>query len=159
MTSASKRRMPRSARDLGELLEHAGREAAALHVVGHGERDLGDARLVQSVVARDRDDPLAEPREERHPQVAVGVGVVARDDVGPARAVEAHVAALGPQAVEERLDRRLVRRRGRAQPQRAAVAQDDVADEEVVMAADHRATATRTASRRRPIRSLVGSYV
>ena len=49
--------------DLGELLEHAGREAAALHVVGDGERDLRDARLVQAVVARDRDDALAEPRE------------------------------------------------------------------------------------------------
>ena len=67
--------------DLGELLEHAGREAAALHVVRDGERDLRDARLVQSVVARDGDDPPAEPRDERHPEVAVGVGVVVRDDV------------------------------------------------------------------------------
>ena len=104
--------------DLGELLEHPRGQAAALHVVGHGEGDLGRARLVEAVVARDGDDALAEVGEQRHPGVAVGVGVVARDDVGAPGAVEAQVAALGREAVEERLDRGLVLRPRRAQPQR-----------------------------------------
>jgi hypothetical protein len=43
--------------------------------------------------------------------------------------VEAQVAALGRQRVEERLDVGLVRGPRRAQPQGGAIAQDDVADD------------------------------
>jgi len=43
--------------------------------------------------------------------------------------VEAQVAALGRERVEERLDVGLVLRLRRAQPQRRAIAQDDVADD------------------------------
>jgi hypothetical protein len=67
--------------------------------------------------------------QQRHPGVAVGAGVVARDDVGTREAVEAQVAALGREGVEEGLDVGLVLRAGRAQPQRGAIAQDDVADD------------------------------
>ena len=106
ITSASKRRDAAVGGGRGELLEHPGRQAAALHVVGDGEGDLRDARLVQAVVARDGDDAAAEVGDERDAQVAVGLGVVARDDVGAPGAVEAHVAALRREGVEERLDRR-----------------------------------------------------
>jgi hypothetical protein len=68
-------------------------------------------------------------RQQRHTGVAVGVGVVARRDVGAPEAVEAQVAALGRQRVEEGLDVGLVLWPGRAQPQRGAIAQDDVADD------------------------------
>jgi hypothetical protein len=68
-------------------------------------------------------------REKRHARVAVGGGVVARDDVGAREAVEAHVAALRLQGVEERLDVGLVLGLRRTEPQGGPVAQDDVADE------------------------------
>jgi hypothetical protein len=67
--------------------------------------------------------------QQRHPRVAVGVGVVARHEVGAPEAVEAQVAALRRERVEERLDVGLVLESGRAQPQRGAIAQDDVADD------------------------------
>jgi len=67
--------------------------------------------------------------QQRHPGVAVGMGVVARHDVGAAQAVEAQVAALGREGVEERLDVGLVLGPRRAQPQRGAIAQDDVAND------------------------------
>jgi hypothetical protein len=68
-------------------------------------------------------------RQQGHAGVAVGVGVVARDDVGAPEAVEAQVAALGRERVEERLDVGLVLGPRRAQPQGGAIAQDDVADD------------------------------
>jgi hypothetical protein len=43
--------------------------------------------------------------------------------------VEAQVTALGRERVEERFDLGLVLGPGRAQPQRGAIAQDDVADD------------------------------
>jgi hypothetical protein len=52
-----------------------------------------------------------------------------RHDVGAPEAVEAQVAALRRERVEERLDVGLVLRPGRAQPQGGAIAQDDVADD------------------------------
>jgi hypothetical protein len=57
------------------------------------------------------------------------VGVVARHDVGAPKAVEAQVAALRRERVEERLDVGLVLGPRRAQPQGGAIAQDDVADD------------------------------
>jgi hypothetical protein len=57
------------------------------------------------------------------------VGVVARHDVGAPDAVEAQVAVLRRERVEERLDVDLVLGPWRAQPQRGAIAQDDVADD------------------------------
>jgi hypothetical protein len=68
-------------------------------------------------------------RQQRHASVAVRVGVVARRDVGAPEAVEAQVAALGRERVEERLDVGLVLGPRRAQPQGGAIAQDDVADD------------------------------
>jgi hypothetical protein len=67
--------------------------------------------------------------QQRHPGVAVGVGVVARHDVGAPELVEAQIAALGREGVEERLDVGLVLGPRRAQPQRGAIAQDDVAND------------------------------
>jgi hypothetical protein len=95
-------------RDLGELLEQSRGQAAAVHLVGHREGDLGGRRLVEAVVAGDGDNPPVEVRQQCHPGVAVGVGVVARHDVGASEAVEAQVAALGRERVEERLDVGLV---------------------------------------------------
>jgi hypothetical protein len=57
------------------------------------------------------------------------MGVVARHDVGAPEAVEAQVAALRRERIEERLDVGLVLRPRRAQPQGGAIAQDDVADD------------------------------
>ena len=116
-------------RDLGELLEQPRGQAAAVHLVGHREGDLGGRRLAESLIARDGDDAPAEVRQQRHAGVAVAVGVVARHDVGGPGAVEAQVSALGRERVEERLDVGLVLRARRAQPQRGAIAQDDVADD------------------------------
>jgi hypothetical protein len=67
--------------------------------------------------------------QQRHAGVAVGVGVVARHDIGTPDAVEAQVAALRRERVEEGLDVRLVLRARRTQPQGGAIAQDDVADD------------------------------
>jgi hypothetical protein len=52
-----------------------------------------------------------------------------RHDVGAPEAVEAQVAALRRERVEERLDVGLVLRLRRAQPQGGTIAQDDVADD------------------------------
>ena len=46
-TSATKRSMPTGRRALGELLEQPRADAAALQLVGDGERDLGDRRVAQ----------------------------------------------------------------------------------------------------------------
>ena len=116
-------------RDLGELLEQSRGQAAAVHLVGHREGDLGRAGLVEAVVARDGDHAPVEVGQQRHPRVAVGVGVVARHDVGAPEAVEAQIAALGREGIEERLDVGLVLGPRRAQPQRGAIAQDDVAND------------------------------
>jgi len=97
--------------------------------VGGREGHLGGAGLAQAVVAGHGDDAIAVAGEQRHPCVTVGLGVRRRDGVGAPEAVEAQVAALGAQAVEERLDVVVVLGRRRAQPQRRAVAQDDVADD------------------------------
>ena len=105
--------------------------AAALELVGDGERGLGRVRVAQPHVARERDDPLAAVVAERADERA----------------------ALGPVRLEERLDKRgpSCRRRGSAgsgcarrgraknaaarrrppvvggpEPQRRAVAEDDV---------------------------------
>jgi hypothetical protein len=89
--------------DLGELLEHPRRQAAAVHLVGHREGDLGRDGLAQAVIARDGDDTPAEVCEEHDARVAVGVRIVVGDDVGPRDAVEAHVPALRRQRVVEGL--------------------------------------------------------
>jgi hypothetical protein len=56
------------------------------------------------VIAGHRHDALAQVRQQRQARVAVGLRVVARDDVGAPEPVEAQVPALRRQAVEERLD-------------------------------------------------------
>jgi hypothetical protein len=52
-----------------------------------------------------------------------------RHDIGAPEAVEAQIAALRRERVEERLDVGLVLGPWRAQPQGGAIAQDDVADD------------------------------
>jgi hypothetical protein len=115
--------------DLGELLEHPRPQAAPLHLVGDGEGHLGGGRLAQAVVAGDGNHAPAEVGEQDDARVAVGVGVVARDGVRARDAVEAQVAALRRERVEEHLDVCLVLGLRRAEPQGGSVAQDDVADE------------------------------
>ncbi len=113
----------------GELLEHARAQPAALLGGQHREGDLGRAQLAQPLVAGDGDDLTAAVGQQRDAVGAVGGGVVGGDAVGADVPVEAQVARLGIEAVEEVLDRRLVGRFGAPQAQHAAVAEDDVTDE------------------------------
>ena len=130
-------------RRLGELLEQPGPDPLALELVGDGERDLGAGVVSKPNEVRQRDDPLrlAVLGQSAHKRPAlVPVGLDERLDRGRGergKAVEAPVdAALGQTA--EELDQsvhvRLVRR---AQPQRAAVAQNDITHLEGAAAIQH----------------------
>ena len=117
---------------LRELLEQPRADALALQLVGDRERDLGARRVAQPHVAAERDDPLARRVGDRARQRAAlePVGIQHRLDEPRRRlreAVEAQVAALVGEVLEERDHARLVVVRGRAQAHRGAVAQYDVA--------------------------------
>ena len=60
------------ARDYRQVLEQNRAEAAALLVIRHRERDLGFA-LGRAVVSRNRDDLIAQLRDEDHPIPIVDV--------------------------------------------------------------------------------------
>ena len=96
----------------GEPLEQARPDAAPVQVVGDGERDLGARRIVQADVRRERDRPQRpSPRRARRgaSRACASRSRVRRPPSGDRsrRAVEAEVAALGGERLEE-LDQRLV---------------------------------------------------
>ena len=117
---------------LRELLEQPRADALALQLIGHREGDLGARGIAQPHVAAERDDALARLVGDRAGQRAAlePVGIQHRLHE-PRRhlrkAVEAQVAALLGQVLEERDHARLVGARGRTEAHRGAVAQDDVA--------------------------------
>ena len=100
-----------------ELLEQARADAAALLLVGHGERDLGRGRVAQARVARERDDALglAVAGERADEGAALDQsGVEVRLDeavVDRLQAVEAQVEAAVGEAREEVDEARPRRRR------------------------------------------------
>ena len=120
--------MPFGARDDREVLEQQRAEPAALLVVVDGERDLG---LVgpDAVVARDRDDLVAELRDERHVLVVVDARhpFELRRGRSRHRREEPQVQRLVAQTLVEAEDDRLVVGADRPDLQRAAVGEDDVA--------------------------------
>ena len=121
-------------RKLCELLEQPRADAVALELVGDREGDLRRRGVAKPHVARERHDPLLRPLAERADQRAA-LGPVrieeGRDELGRQRgkAVKALVHALVGESSKEREHRLGVVGVRRPQPQRAAVAEDDVANE------------------------------
>ena len=127
---------PHGGRALGQLLEHPRADAAPLLIVGDGERHLRRRRVAQPRVARERDDVLTVAACECPDEGALRdpVGLEERlDERLPhgGRTVEPEVEAPLRERAEEPEERTGVLAPGRPQPQRAAVAQDDV-DESVL---------------------------
>ena len=118
----------------GELLEQPRADPAALVVVGDRERRFRDGRVAEAHVVGDRDDALGAVDLERPEQRAalVPVGLERRLDEPWAEvreAVEAEVEAALRERPEEVEQRVRVVPAGRAQPERAPVAEDDVGRE------------------------------
>ena len=120
---------PAVRRDLSELLEHPHPDPAALIIISHRKRDLGDTRLAQPVIAGDSHHATVVPAEQRQAINSTSLRVRARDSVGPPKPVEAQVTALRRETVIERLDVLVVHRRRGLQPQRRPIAQQHVADQ------------------------------
>ena len=119
-------------RALGELLEQPRADAAALVLVGDRERRLGEARVAQPHVVRDRDDALAAVLGERPEQRAALVPVRLEQRLDEPRPRAAGSRGSAGRGCARRGRAKKSSRasassgRGRAQPQRAAVAEDDV---------------------------------
>ena len=120
---------PAVRRDLRELLEHPHPDPAALIIISHRKRDLGDTGLAQPVIAGDSHHPTVVPADQRQAINATGLRVRARDSVGAPKPVEAKVTALRRKAVIERLDVIEVHRRRGLQPQRRPIAQQHIPDQ------------------------------
>ena len=102
-------------RERDEALEQPGADPAPLVVVADGERDLGGAPVAQARVVRERDDAALEAADERAGLLPVRVDE-RLDELRAERgkAVEAEVAALVGELLEERQQHR------RCRPRRAA---------------------------------------
>ena len=140
--------------DLGrarrELLEQPGADAAALMLVGDGEGRLGELGVAQADVVRDGDDSLAVLVDERAQEHATLLPVRLDERLDEPRAqlreaVVAQVEAPLRQRAEEGQQGVGIVAAGRAKPQRAAVAEDDVG----VLRRDHHATLDRASPSRR----------
>ena len=124
--------MPCLGRARGELLEQACADPAALQLVRDGERRPPPRSGRAGARTRDRDDALvAAPsrarRRARRARPSRDRGSARRASSSIVRMpVEAQVAALLGEPVEERDEGVRVVLRGRPQPERAAVAEDDV---------------------------------
>ena len=110
-----------------ELLEQSRADPSPLELVADGERDLGGARVAQPHPVRDRDDTAVERPDQRAALLPVRLEH-RLDELRPERgkAVEAEIAAALGEVGEEREQRVGVLRGGCPQPQRRAVAEDDV---------------------------------
>ena len=122
-------------RELGELLEEPGADAAPLEVVRDREADLGAARVTQSGPRPECDEPVAavlpDRPDERAALAPVRVDERGREPLAHLRqAVEAQVAAALGQTLEQREHGRRVRLRRRVEAESRAVPQEDVADRE-----------------------------
>ena len=80
--------------DRRQLFEHSRADPTPLFVVGHRERDLGDARFAQPLVAARRDHTPVVTCDQRYAVDTAGLHGRSRDDVRAAHAVEAEVPAL-----------------------------------------------------------------
>ena len=114
-----------------ELLQHARADAAALVLVGDGERDLRDRGVAEPGIAREGHDLLEPVGRQRSDQCAaldpvrIDEGLDERRPHG-GRAVEAKVEASLGETAQEVGQSVGVGGRGRPQAQRSSVAQDDV---------------------------------
>ena len=125
--------MPRSVSccSPGELLDEPDADAPALIVVRHHKRRLGNERVPQSNVVRDRNHPFVadfpDNCDERASFVPIGSDKAAHEAIAaPTETVEAEVAASLREPVEEPCQGRLVVRRRRTEAERRPVAEDDV---------------------------------
>jgi hypothetical protein len=114
-----------------ELLEEPGPDPTALELVGDAERGLGDGRVAEALVARDRDDLLAVTLREGPEQRASLRPVRVEqplDELWPDRRnpVESLVQALRRETAEELEQLVGVVGAGRPEPEREAVLEDDV---------------------------------
>ena len=91
-------------RDLRQLLEHPHPDPAALIIISHGKRDLGDAGLAQPGITGDRRHLPVVPADEHHAIKASRLSLLARDEIGAREPVEAEAAAHLGEPVIERLD-------------------------------------------------------
>ena len=116
----------------GEPLEQAGTDPASLQLVRDGERGLRGSRVAQAVVLADRHDPLvaagAGQRADEHAALPP-VGLEEMDDellVDSADAMETLVEAAFGEAGEKGSEGSRIVARGCPQPERRAVAENDV---------------------------------
>jgi hypothetical protein len=122
---------PDRRRALGELLQEARADAAALLVVRDGERRLGERGIAQADVVADRDDPLPLPVRERADERAAVDPVRLEQRLHEQRpharqAVEAAAQALRRETLVELEQRVAVPAQRRPQAQRPTVPEDDV---------------------------------
>ena len=118
-------------RYLSELLEHPHTDPAALILITHRKRDLGDTGLAQPDKAGDRHHPTVVPAEQRQAINPTSLRVRARDSVGTPKPVETQVTALRRESVIERLDVRVIHRRRGLQPKRRPIAQQHVPNQQL----------------------------
>lgn len=115
-----------------KLLEQPGARALALDLVGDRERHLGRERVAEPCVLGERDDAVHTVVVGVHPDERASVDPVGLDEmvgkrgVDMAHPVEAEIAAVLGESLEERDEGACVAARGRPQPQRRAVPEDDV---------------------------------
>jgi hypothetical protein len=119
-------RDPTLRRDLGELLEHPGRGAATLKIIGHCKRDLSRSHFAQPVKARHRHHPTIVPRHQRTPVRATSLHDRPRSDIRARIPVKPHEPALRRQAVEEARDVIKIGRRRSLQAQSGPITQQHV---------------------------------
>ena len=111
----------------GKTLEQPRRYAAPLVLVGHCEGNFGGVRIAQAHIARQRDDDIVLRADERAPFDPVGFEHGVDKALVHARmSVEAEIEAPVRQPAEEVEQRLAIRRSGRAESHRRAVAEDDV---------------------------------
>ena len=115
--------------DRRQLLEHPRSDPAPLLVIRHRQRDLGHTRLAQPLVAARRDHTPGMTGDQGNAVDAARLHGGSRDDVRASHPVEAEVPALRRELFIERPYVLIIRRAWRLQPQRRAIAKQNVANE------------------------------